>query len=139
MAYCDICGNYDDEHTDGEPSMMRGRNYKPLLDYHYSATIMNRDYMANMLFNINDVVDTIQGHSITDDIIEEYDESQFEEEPKTLMDIPKDWAKYEDWSDIFPEIDCMCEQCFNAYDRLGKIKWSNEPSKLSPQYRTELK
>ena len=45
--------------------------------------------MANMLFNINDVVETIQGHSITDDIIEEYDESQFEEEPKTLMDIPK--------------------------------------------------
>ena len=32
---------------------------------------MNRDYMANMLFNINDVVETIQGHSITDDIIEE--------------------------------------------------------------------
>ena len=42
MAYCDICGNYDDEHTDGEPSMMRGRNYKPLLDYYYSATIMNK-------------------------------------------------------------------------------------------------
>ena len=52
---------------------------------------MNRDYMANMLFNINDVVETIQGHSITDDIIEEYDESQFEEEQKTLMDIQKDW------------------------------------------------
>ena len=48
---------------------------------------MNRDYMANMLFNINDVVETIQGHSI----IEEYDASQFESEPKTLMDIPKDW------------------------------------------------
>ena len=44
----------------------------------------------------------------------------------------EDWAKYEDWSDIFPETDCMCEQCFNAYDRLGKIKWKvNEPSKLS--------
>ena len=42
MAYCDICGNYDSEHTDGEPFMMRGRNYKPLLDYHYSATIMNK-------------------------------------------------------------------------------------------------
>ena len=27
-----------------------------------------------------------------------------------------------DWSHTFPEIDCMCEQCFNAYDRLGKIK-----------------
>ena len=52
---------------------------------------MNRDYMANMLFNINDVVETIKGHSINDDIIEEYHESQFEEEPKTLMDIPKDW------------------------------------------------
>ena len=52
---------------------------------------MNRDYMANMLFNINDVVETIKGHSITNDIIEEYDESQFDETPKTLMDIPKDW------------------------------------------------
>ena len=85
MAYCDICGNYDDEHTDGEPSMMRGRKYNPLLDYHYSAEILGED-----------------------------------------------WAKYEDWSDIFPETYCMCEQCFNAYDRLGKIKWKvNEPSKLS--------
>ena len=52
---------------------------------------MNHDYMANMLFNINDVVETIKGHSINNDIIEEYDESQFDEEPKTLMDIPKDW------------------------------------------------
>ena len=31
---------------------------------------MNRDYMANMLFNINDVVETLQGHSINEDIIE---------------------------------------------------------------------
>ena len=52
---------------------------------------MNRDYMANMLFNINDAVETLKGHSITDDIVEEYDESQFDEEPTTLMDIPKDW------------------------------------------------
>tara|TARA_B000000532_G_scaffold179232_1_gene145646 strand:+ start:1338 stop:1592 length:255 start_codon:yes stop_codon:yes gene_type:complete len=49
-----------------------------------------KDYLANMLFNINDVVETIQSHSINDDIIEEYHESQFDEEPKTLMDIPKD-------------------------------------------------
>ena len=47
--------------------------------------------MANMLFNINDVVETIKSHSINVDIIEEYDESQFETFPKTLMDIPKDW------------------------------------------------
>ena len=79
MAYCDICGNYDDEHTDGEPSMMIGNHYKPLLDYFYSAEILGEN-----------------------------------------------WAKYEDWSDIFPETYCMCEQCFNAYDRLGKIKWKCE-------------
>ena len=52
---------------------------------------MNRDYMANMLFNINDAIETLKGHSITIDIIDEYDESQFDEKPKTLMDIPKDW------------------------------------------------
>ena len=46
---------------------------------------MNRDYMANMLFNINDVVETLQGHSINEDIIEEYDESQFEEKPITCL------------------------------------------------------
>tara|TARA_R100001440_G_scaffold8153_2_gene15734 strand:+ start:53 stop:304 length:252 start_codon:yes stop_codon:yes gene_type:complete len=51
---------------------------------------MNRDYMANMLFNINDVVETVQSHLINDDIIEDYHEDQFNEEPKTLMDIPKD-------------------------------------------------
>ena len=93
MAYCDICGNYDDEHTDGEPSMQIGYHYKPLLDYFYSAEMLGED-----------------------------------------------WAKYEDWSDTFPETNCMCEHCFNAYDRLCKIKLKvNEPSKLSPQYRTELK
>ena len=89
MAYCDICGNYDDEHTDGEPSMMRGRNYKPLLDYYYSVDI-----------------------------------------------IGKDWAKY-DWSHFLPNTDCMCEQCLNAYDRLGKIKHKvTDTSKVSLQYNT---
>ena len=75
MAYCDICSNYDDEHTDGEPSMMRGRNYKPLLDYRYSLEVMGEEYC-------------------------DYD-----------------------WGHIFPDVFCMCERCFNAYDRLGKIKW----------------
>ena len=45
MAYCDICGNYDDEHTDGEPSMMIGNHYKPLLDYFYSAKIVGEDWV----------------------------------------------------------------------------------------------
>ena len=47
--------------------------------------------MANMLFNINDVVETLRVHSFNQEIKEDYDESQFESEPKTLMDIPKDW------------------------------------------------
>ena len=75
MAYCDVCKNYDSEHTDGEPSMMRGRNYKPLLDYHYSLEVMGEKYC-------------------------DYD-----------------------WSDKFPDVFCMCQLCFNSYDRLGKIKW----------------
>ena len=44
MAYCDICGNYDSEHTDGEPSMMRRQNYKPLLDYFYSVEMLGEDW-----------------------------------------------------------------------------------------------
>ena len=51
---------------------------------------MNRDYMANMLFNINDVVETIKGHSINNDIIEEYHESQFKNNQPDLENIPKD-------------------------------------------------
>ena len=77
MAYCDICNNYDDEHTDGEPSMKIGNHYKPLLDYFYSLEVMGEDYC-------------------------DYD-----------------------WSHIkgFDEVTCMCQLCFNSYDRLGKIKW----------------
>jgi len=51
---------------------------------------MNRDYMSDMIFDINDVVKTLKSHSINDEIIKEYDNSQFDEEPKTLLDIPKD-------------------------------------------------
>ena len=74
MSYCEICGNYDDEHTDGEPDMQKGRNYKPLYNYYYSPKMIGFEY-----------------------------------------------AKY-DWTHFLPKIDCICEQCFNAYDRLGKIK-----------------
>ena len=51
---------------------------------------MTKDYMASMVFDINDVVSTMQGHAINDDIIGQYSSSQFDEKPKTLMDIPKD-------------------------------------------------
>ena len=52
---------------------------------------MNKDYIANMLCDINDVVETLKIHSFNKEIKEDYHENQFEEEPKTLMDIPKDW------------------------------------------------
>jgi len=29
MAYCDVCGNYDDEHTDGMPEFQTGQDYQP--------------------------------------------------------------------------------------------------------------
>ena len=44
MAFCHICGNYDSEHTDGEPSMMIGKHYKPLLDYFYSVEMLGEDW-----------------------------------------------------------------------------------------------
>tara|TARA_Y100000992_G_scaffold288622_1_gene242434 strand:+ start:434 stop:700 length:267 start_codon:yes stop_codon:yes gene_type:complete len=44
MSYCDLCHVYDDEHTDGEPDMMTGRYYKPLLDYFYSVEVMGEKW-----------------------------------------------------------------------------------------------
>ena len=32
------------------------------------------------------------------------------------------WQPDYDWSHFLPNTNCMCEQCFNAYDRMGKIK-----------------
>ena len=77
MAYCDICGNYDAEHTAGEPDLLNYHKHRSDLDYKYSAAIMNK-WTPNQV-------------------------------------------NY-DWSHFLPKIDCMCEQCFNAYDLLGKIK-----------------
>lgn len=80
MAYCEICGNYDAEHTDGEPDLLNFYKHRSDLEYKFRAAIMNK-YLSNQV-------------------------------------------KY-DWSCTFPEIDCMCEQCFKSYDRLGKIQWQN--------------
>ena len=42
MAYCEICKNYDAEHTDGEPDLMNYHKHRSDLEYYYSATIMNK-------------------------------------------------------------------------------------------------
>ena len=80
MAYCDICGNYDSEHTDGEPDLMDFYKHRSDLEFYYSAAIINKWH--------------------------------------------PNYVKY-DWSSTFPKTDCMCEQCFKSYDRLGKIQWQN--------------
>ena len=44
MAYCDSCGNYDDEHTDGMPEYQTGQDYQPEL-YYYWQYPLEEDYL----------------------------------------------------------------------------------------------
>ena len=39
MALCDVCGNFDDEHTDGEPSIRALPDYQPDLYYYWDYPI----------------------------------------------------------------------------------------------------
>ena len=69
MAYCDVCGNFDDflsfEKKDDDP------NYQPDLYYYWDAPIEELYY----------------------------------------------------WRDSFPNVDCMCEICFDIANEEKKIKW----------------
>ena len=79
MAYCDVCGNFDDEHIDGQIDMFKNDpNYQPDLYYYWDAPI-EEDY---------------------------------------------------NWRDEFPDVDCMCEICFDIANKENKIKWL-EVSKCS--------
>ena len=44
MAFCDKCGNYDDEHTDGMPEYQTGQDYQPELYYYYDGDFCVEDY-----------------------------------------------------------------------------------------------
>ena len=44
MAYCDVCGNFDDEHTDGEPSIKALPEYQPELYYYWDGDFCEEDY-----------------------------------------------------------------------------------------------
>ena len=74
MAYCDVCGNFDDEHTDGEPEIKALEGYQPTLYYYWDGDFCTEDY---------------------------------------------------DWRRKFPQVDCMCEICFDIAQSEGKIKWTN--------------
>ena len=71
MAYCDVCGNFDDflsfEKKDDDP------NYQPDLYYYWDAPIEEIYY----------------------------------------------------WRDSFPNVDCMCEICFDIANFSKKIIWSD--------------
>ena len=70
MAYCDVCGNYDDEiHNDGEPD----QDYQPSLYYYWDAPLEEIYY----------------------------------------------------WRDSFPDVDCMCEICFDIANEEKKIIWAD--------------
>ena len=44
MAMCDVCGNYDDEHTDGMPELQTGQDYQPELYYYFDGDFCVEDY-----------------------------------------------------------------------------------------------
>ena len=44
MAYCDVCGNFDDEHTDGEPEIKALEGYQPILYYYWDGDFCDEDY-----------------------------------------------------------------------------------------------
>ena len=59
MACCDKCGNFDDEHTDGEPAIKALPEYQPDLYYYWHGDI-EEDYdmgeydcLCEICFDIN--------------------------------------------------------------------------------------
>ena len=44
MAQCDVCGNFDDEHTDGEASIKALPDYQPELYYYWDGDFCEEDY-----------------------------------------------------------------------------------------------
>ena len=73
MAFCDVCGNYDDENTDGMPELQVGQDYQPELYYYWDGEFASENY---------------------------------------------------DWRDAFPDVDCMCEICFDIANKEKKLKWN---------------
>ena len=76
MAYCDICGNFDDEHYDDLQE-----TYQP---------INREDYQPDLYY---------------------------------YWDSPIEEIYY--WRDSFPNVDCMCEICFDIANFSKKIIWSD--------------
>jgi len=50
MAYCDVCGNFDDEHTDGEPEIRALEGYQPTLYYYWDGDFCTRITIGDASF-----------------------------------------------------------------------------------------
>ena len=74
MASCCKCGNFDDEHTDGETALRSLPEYQPDLYYYWDGDFCEEDY---------------------------------------------------DWRTHQPDIDCLCEICFDTLNLEGKIIWKD--------------
>ena len=75
MAYCDVCGNFDDSHYDDllETYQDLDRDsHQPDLYYYWDGDFCDEDY---------------------------------------------------DWRRKFPQVDCMCEICFDIANKESKIDW----------------
>ena len=77
MAYCDVCGNYDDSHKED-------------LDHTKSPHLEAQSYQPDLYY---------------------------------YWDSPLEEIYY--WRDSFPNVDCMCEICFDIANEEKKIIWSD--------------
>ena len=74
MAYCDVCGNYDDSHVEDIKENV--------------STVPDEDYQPDLYY---------------------------------YWDQPLEEIYH--WRDAFPQVDCMCEICFDIANKESKIDW----------------
>jgi hypothetical protein len=85
----------------------------------------DEDTLADMIFDINDVLQILQYHPISQKILEDYSQTSFEglsedEKPKVLADLPKDF----EGSSI--TIGDCCENIKYYLDHWDKVHYEKE-------------
>ena len=59
----------------------------------YESTTIKSDDVSDMLFDLNDVINILKHHSITTEMLSDYNSDSISESTKTLFDLPKDFEK----------------------------------------------
>ena len=57
----------------------------------YESTTIKSDDVSDMLFDLNDVINILKHHSITTEMLSDYNSDSIGESTKTLFDLPKDF------------------------------------------------